>query len=126
MPPRPAAPATARLSCPSAATIRLISSKWSVEILFRLAARGVVRFRELQRDLGAVTQKELTRHLRQLESRGLVAREVFAEVPPRVEYRLTGLGESLLPPLEALARWDLAYQIERRTRRLSDPAPDPT
>lgn len=109
-----APPATSRAeACPSARTLRLVSNKWSVEILFRLRALEVARFRELQRDLGRVTQKELTRHLRRLEAAELVSRQVFAEVPPRVEYRLTPLGASLLEPLGALARWSQEYDRAR-------------
>jgi DNA-binding HxlR family transcriptional regulator len=101
-------------SCPSARTLRLVANKWSVEILFELGGGdGAVRFRELQRRLGRITQKELTRHLRRLEANGLVAREIFAEVPPRVEYRLTSLGRSLLEPLTLLGRWSLVFDAAR-------------
>lgn len=109
--PGPRAVAAKKLApCPSARTLRLVANKWSVEILFALRAGGVVRFRALQRSLPRVTQKELTRHLRRLESNGLVEREVFAEVPPRVEYRLTERGRSLLVPLEALGRWSAEFE----------------
>ena len=91
--------------CPSAQTIKLISNKWSVEILFALEGAAPVRFGELQRALGRVTQKELTRHLRRLEQHGLVTRTVFPEVPPRVEYQLTEMGRKLLAPLDELGRW---------------------
>jgi DNA-binding HxlR family transcriptional regulator len=82
----------------------------------------VLRFRELQRGLGRITQKELTRHLRRLEASGLVAREVFHEVPPRVEYRLTDLGRSLLGPLEALGQWSLRFDTARRNAASRPPA----
>jgi DNA-binding HxlR family transcriptional regulator len=95
--------------------IRLVSNKWAVEVLFRLAQLKVVRFKELQRDLGRVTAKELTRQLRALERNGLVDRQVFAQVPVRVEYRLTARGRSLLTPLEGLARWEL--DIDAAARR---------
>ncbi len=110
------APALDAGGCPSARTLQLVSNKWSVQILYRLGVLGVARFRELQRDLGRasrISQKELTKHLRRLEGHGLVAREVFPEVPPRVEYRLTPLGHSLLEPLAALARWGAAYDASR-------------
>jgi DNA-binding HxlR family transcriptional regulator len=99
--------------CPSARTIRLVSNKWAVEILFRLGAAEVIRFGELQRSLGRITQKELTRNLRALERSALVGREIFPEVPPRVEYRLTPLGRSLLGPLRDLGRWSLAFAARR-------------
>ena len=105
--------AAIQVPCPSARTLKLVASKWSVEILFALRAGEVVRFRELQRAVGRITQKELTRHLRSLEHAGLVARQVFAEVPPRVEYRLTPMGGSLLVPLEELGRWSERFEAGR-------------
>ena len=96
--------------CPSARTLRLVANKWSVEILFALRGDGVVRFTELRRALGRVTQKELTRHLRRLEAAYLVSRQVHAEVPPRVDYRLTESGRSLLVPLEKLGEWSRQFE----------------
>jgi len=83
----------------------LISGKWTVPIVHCLRQTGRMRFRGLQRRLGAVTQKELTRKLRELERAGLVKRYVHAEVPPRVEYELTPLGTTLVNPLAMLACW---------------------
>jgi DNA-binding HxlR family transcriptional regulator len=84
----------------------LLSGRWAMPVLFHLhRANGPIRFGQLQRSIGRVTQKELTRTLREFEARGLVERQVFAEVPPRVEYRVTPLGESLREPLCQLARW---------------------
>lgn len=86
--------------------IDLLAGKWSLPILYRLmAADGPMRFGALQRSIGRVTQKELTRHLREFESLGFVERAVFPEVPPRVEYRLTPLGRSLREPLDSVAAW---------------------
>lgn len=113
-----------RRPCPSAETIRLISNKWSVEILFALAEPHAVRFRELQRMLGRVTQKELTRHLRRLEQHGLVSRTAFAEVPPRVEYELTPKARELLTPLESLGRWSEQYAATKP--RAPSPSTDET
>jgi DNA-binding HxlR family transcriptional regulator len=115
MPSRPGSPASPS-RCPSAQTIKLVSNRWSVEILFQLGAGDVLRFSMLKLALGRITQKELTKHLRLLEANQLVAREVFPEVPPRVEYRLTDLGRSLLPPLEALGRWSIAFDAARASR----------
>lgn len=92
--------------CPMMQLLGMLSGKWSFPILYRLILRnGPIRFGELQRQIGRITQKELTRHLRQFEALGLVEREVFAEVPPRVEYRITAFGLSLKPPLDGLALW---------------------
>lgn len=97
---------TADKSCPMVSFVSLISGKWAIPILYRLIIIGEpVRFSDLQRAVHPITQKELTRQLRQFESRGLVTRQVFAEVPPRVEYQITELGKSLRPTLDSLADW---------------------
>jgi len=92
--------------CPMVSFVNLIAGKWAIPILYRLILLGEpVRFSELQRAVRPITQKELTRQLRQFETRGLVDRKVFAEVPPRVEYQITKLGKSLRPTLDSLAKW---------------------
>lgn len=92
--------------CLAGRAIDLVAHKWTIHILFALhEAGGPVRFRKLQRAVEPITQKELTKRLRDLERAGLVHRRVFAEVPPRVEYRLTELGSSLMPALIALHEW---------------------
>jgi DNA-binding HxlR family transcriptional regulator len=101
-----------RAHCPSAQTLRLISNKWAVEILFALAEHPTTRFADLRRSLGRITAKELTRQLRKLESVGLINRRVYAEVPPRVEYGLLPMGRSLLAPLEGLGRWSEGWSQE--------------
>ncbi|HVE83661.1 MAG TPA: helix-turn-helix domain-containing protein [Myxococcales bacterium] len=99
--------------CGMERALDLVASKWTAPIIHLLHSdQGPVRFRELQRRLGKVTQKELTRHLRQLERCGLVARTIHPEVPPRVEYTLTDLGRTLVPPLQALAVWAEKYGPE--------------
>lgn len=93
-------------SCPMVSFVNLISGKWAIPILYRLIIIGEpVRFSDLQRAVHPITQKELTRQLRQFESRRLLTRQVFAEVPPRVEYQITELGKSLRPTLDSLADW---------------------
>jgi DNA-binding HxlR family transcriptional regulator len=82
----------------------MISDKWKVLIICKLR-RGTMRFNELKRELQGVTQRVLTHQLRELESDGLVSRKVYAEVPPRVEYSLTHLGQTLVPVLEQLEDW---------------------
>ena len=90
-------------------TLMLISDKWKVLILRDLMP-GTKRFSELKRSVGHVTQKVLTAQLRQMEERGLVARTVYPEVPPRVEYSLTELGRSLKPVLDAMWDWGENYK----------------
>jgi DNA-binding HxlR family transcriptional regulator len=85
--------------------IESIADKWKLLILIVLARAGVMRFKELQRALGPVSQKVLTSALRDLERDGLVSRRVYAEVPPRVEYRPTARAEKLLPVLAQLHQW---------------------
>ncbi|HEY2452931.1 MAG TPA: helix-turn-helix domain-containing protein [Scandinavium sp.] len=92
--------------CPMVSFVNLIAGKWAIPILYRLILIDEpVRFSELQRAVNPITQKELTKQLRQFEARGLVNRTVFAEVPPRVEYQITTLGKSLRPTLDSLAEW---------------------
>lgn len=93
-------------SCPMVSFVHLISGKWAIPILYRLMVIDEpVRFSDLQRAVHPITQKELTRQLRQFEARSLVTRQVFAQVPPRVEYQITELGKSLRPTLDSLADW---------------------
>jgi DNA-binding HxlR family transcriptional regulator len=102
-------------SCPIGKLIEMLSGRWAFPVLYQLLrAEGPIRFGQLQRSVGRVTQKELTKTLRVFEERGLVKRHVYAEVPPRVEYRLTSLGASLGEPLCGLARWAESHmkQIE--------------
>jgi DNA-binding HxlR family transcriptional regulator len=110
--------------CPSGAVFDLVAHKWTVSIIHRLdQAGGPIRFRELQRQVGPITQKELTKRLREMERSGLVTRTVFAEVPPRVEYRLTELGATLLPALAPLDAWAEQYgPIVHENRRRADAA----
>ncbi|CAI2461223.1 winged helix-turn-helix transcriptional regulator [Serratia ficaria] len=97
---------TAGRSCPMVDFVNLVSGKWAIPILYRLILiDGPVRFSELQRAVAPIAQKELTRQLRQFEQRGLVTRQVFPEVPPRVEYQITALGKTLRPTLDSLAEW---------------------
>ena len=91
-------------ACPVETTLTLIGDKWKVLILRDLMP-GTKRFGELKKSIGGVSQKVLTAQLRDMEQNGLVHREVFAEVPPRVEYSLTELGRSLKPILDAMWNW---------------------
>lgn len=91
-------------------TLTLISDKWKVLILRDLLLHGTMRFGELKKSIGHVSQKVLTSQLRQMEQSGLVNRKVYAEVPPRVEYSLTELGFSLHPIMDAMWDWGEVYK----------------
>ena len=97
-------------ACPVETTLALIGNKWQVLILRDLSLNGTMRFKELQRSIGKISQKVLTSNLRAMEDAGIVHREVFAEVPPRVEYSLTDLGRSLEPIMAATETWGRGYQ----------------
>lgn len=88
----------------------ILGGKWKMPILWRLKDR-VWRYNELQRSLGKVTPKMLTEQLRELEKDGLIRREVFAVVPPRVDYHITELGQSALPVIEVLRNWGKDYAL---------------
>ena len=91
-------------------TLTLIGNKWQTLILRDLLLNDKLRFKELQRSVGGVSQKVLTSNLRAMEASGLVHREAFAEVPPRVEYSLTDLGRSLKPVIDAMWAWGESYK----------------
>ncbi len=97
-------------ACPVETTLTLIGDKWKVLIL-RDLMEGTKRFGELKRSLENISQKVLTAQLRSMEESGLVERTVYAEVPPRVEYSLTGLGKSLQPILDAMKNWGESYKL---------------
>lgn len=94
---------------PIEATLRVVSSKWTVLILEELF-RGVRRFGELERTLEGISPRTLSLRLSSLEKYGIVERKVYPEVPPRVEYRLTDLGRSLEPIMKALLEWGAAFE----------------
>lgn len=96
-------------ACPVETTLTLIGDKWKVLILRDLLP-GTKRFGELKKSIGSVSQKVLTAQLRDMEESGLINRKVYAEVPPRVEYSLTDLGQSLQPILDAMRNWGKAYK----------------
>lgn len=95
--------------CPVATTVQLIGSKWKLLILRNLLMRPW-RFNELRKNLDGLSQKVLTDTLRSMEEDGIITRTVYAEVPPRVEYALSGLGESMRPVLDAMQQWGEKYK----------------
>jgi len=99
-------PAGAASDCPMTRLIGVIASKWAMPVLYNLLrSPGPVRFTALRRSIGRVTQRELSLTLKRFEEIGVVHRKVYAEVPARVEYRLTPLGRSLEEPILALGLW---------------------
>ena len=100
--------------CPVATTVQIIGSKWKLLILRNLSARPW-RFNELRKDLDGISQKVLTDSLRSIEEDGIVIRTVYPEVPPRVEYSLSELGQSMWPILEAMQEWGNNYKAKYRT-----------
>ena len=95
--------------CPVATTVSLIGSKWKLLILRNLMARPW-RFNELHRDLAGISQKVLTESLRSMEADGIITRTAYPEQPPRVEYALSPLGESLRPIIMEMAAWGEQYK----------------
>lgn len=96
--------------CPVATTVDLIGNKWKLLILRELLD-GTKRFNELHRAVEGISQKVLTQNLRKMEDDGIITRSVFAEVPPRVEYQLNELGNSLRPIIDSMRDWGTAYII---------------
>ena len=105
-----------RPGCAVEATLDLIDGKWKGVILYHLQ-EGTQRFGELRRRMPGITQRMLTKQLRALEDDGLVIRKVYAEVPPRVEYRLSEIGESLRPVIDILKAWGEGHQERLPVRR---------
>lgn len=95
--------------CPVGTTLQVISTRWGALIVHYLL-NGPLRYKELQRSLGDISQKVLTENLRQLEARGILTRTVYEQVPPRVEYKLTELGQSMRTLFDALWAWGEHYQ----------------
>ena len=103
-------------TCPVATTVQIIGSKWKLLILRNLLQRPW-RFNELKKDLEGISQKVLTDSLRSMEADGIIDRTVYAEVPPRVEYALNELGETLRPIMKAMEDWGSDYQEKVRNDR---------
>ena len=84
---------------------KLLGGKWKIEILYYIAVSDLHRFGQLRRQIGEITESSLTKQLRELEADGFISRHDFCEVPPRVEYTLTELGESFLSVLDYMKTW---------------------
>jgi len=97
-------------ACPVQITLSLLDNKWKMLIIGELMFEGTQRFNQLRKVLSGISQKVLAQNLRMLEASGLIHREVFPEVPPRVEYSLTALGFSLKPIINAMMEWGEDYR----------------
>ena len=96
-------------SCPVTQVTRMLQGKWKLQIIYELCVQSPLRFGELRRALGEITNTMLASALKELEADGLVHREQFNEIPPHVEYSLTERGRDLLPVFCAMANWGLKY-----------------
>lgn len=94
-----------QLNCPVKATLEVIGGKYKVMIIYHLLIQGTLRFSEIQKLIPEATPRMLTARLRELEEDGIVHREVYPEVPPKTEYSLTELGQSLTLVMDALREW---------------------
>lgn len=105
--------------CPVATTVSLIGNKWKLLILRELLS-GTKRFGELRSNISGISQKVLTQNLRSMEADGILIRQVYAEVPPKVEYCLSDLGNSLKPIIDVMAEWGLGYQTMTKNNMASE------
>ncbi|MER2598499.1 MAG: helix-turn-helix domain-containing protein [Caldilineales bacterium] len=103
-------PITTPYRCPVTATMQLIGGKWKIIILWAISNQ-VTRFGELQRAIPSITKKMLASELRALERDGLISRKVYPVVPPKVEYSITPLGDTLRPVLGAMGDWGQTYAL---------------
>ncbi len=109
-------------ACPVAITMSLLANKWSIRILHTLfiAQGNMLRFNEMRRALDNITQRELSRQLKEFEQAGIITRKVYPVVPPMVEYTLTPLGQSLHEPIESLSKWAEQNGEQVKTNRLKN------
>lgn len=103
------------VSCPVETAIKVMGGRWKVLVLHELFG-GVKRFSELSQKLAGVSHRTLTQQLRELESDGIIRRKVYRQVPPKVEYSLTPIGETLKPVLDQLHAWSIQYDAMQKTR----------
>lgn len=96
-------------TCPVRNILSRVGDKWSMLVLITLNANGTMRFGEIHKSIGDISHRMLSITLRSLEKDGLISRQTYAEVPPRVEYQLTGLGKSLIPHFQKLQQWALEH-----------------
>ncbi len=91
-------------------TVGVLSGKWKAIIIYRLALEPVMRFGEIRKSIPEITERMLSKQLRELEDDGLISREVYNQIPPKVEYRLTEIGSKLIPVLMMMKDWGAEYE----------------
>lgn len=106
--------------CKAAPMLEWLGNKWTLVVLVKISEDGPVRFNELYRNIPSVSEKVLSQVLKQLTADGIIRRELFPDVPPRVEYSLTDLGRTLLPHIEALMDWGRENFDKIMTNRQKD------
>ena len=111
-------------SCPVANTISLLNSQWKILIMRELLLHSSERYSELQHSVAGISQKMLTQSLHEMTADGIVQRQAFSEVPPRVEYRLTELGQSMDPILKAMHNWGKQYLASHPEKRRTNKQPE--
>ena len=99
-----------KILCPVEYAVSLLSGKYKFRILYALIKESPKRFKVLEREVSGISPTMLTTQLRELEADGLVSREVFATVPPTVEYRLTAFGQTIIPMMEEMKKWGLEHR----------------
>jgi DNA-binding HxlR family transcriptional regulator len=114
---KPSEPEVFQADCPTQRVLETIADKWSVIVIYALSQQEARRYSELQRVIGGISQKMLTQTLRKLERDGLVVRHVYPVVPPRVEYSLTPLGETLTELLKDICQWAAMHWDEIEAAR---------
>lgn len=103
-------------ACPVAATVDVLGGKWKALVLYHLMT-GTKRFNEMRRLIPDVTQRMLTRQLRELEADGIIDRLIYREIPPKVEYSLTALGVTLVPIIVAMRDWGEQFEARMRPQQ---------
>ncbi len=104
--------------CPVTHTMSIIGGKWKIVVISQLVNRGILRFKELERIIPGITPKMLIKVLKELEAEQLVTRRIYAEVPPRVEYSVTALGESLNRLITEIHQWGEYHQTTLSDRQV--------
>lgn len=104
-------------SCPVRNVLDRLSDKWTILVILVLGETGTMRFNEIHKQIGDISEKMLTVSLRKLEADGLISREVYPVIPPRVEYKLTALGQELLPLIDTISNWANRHMQQILTNR---------
>lgn len=100
---------TEYMNCPFHLAMSMLEGKWKFAILYVLSSRGTLRFKELERAIPEISTRMLTKDLKHLEQKGILRREAFATIPPKVEYSLTEIGHSISPVISSITKWGEAY-----------------